>query len=940
MKAFSSATALFPFLAFLLFAQPSPIPQDPALRSGKLSNGLRYFLLPHKMPAQRLWIMLSVGAGSMEEDDDQRGLAHFVEHMGFNGTRHFPKQQLIETLESFGMRFGADLNAFTGYESTNYILQVPSDRPDALDTALLILLDWATGIQLDSLEFEKERPVIIEEWRLGKGAEDRMWQKQAPIVYQGTRYADRDPIGDTAVLLRAPLEAALRYYRTWYRPDLIDIIAVGDAEMEQVERKIRQLFDTIASSSIRPRQRELLPILAQPIVAVAADPEAMLTQVQFTLRLPYTPPRTLDDWRQNLIERLLAEIIDAELEERIKQPNPPCRFISTSLRKSTGGRRELSFSALLVVPGGIESALCMVGTEIERARQHRFTQSQLDQARQKLLREYERQWTNRNKEESENLLFELWRKIEADEVPTSPEFRYKSAQAILPTVTLEELEQTKAQLLRREGTVVIVSSEENKDVPPPTEDRIRALLDSIASVAHPPYQEVAVPQTLLESPPKPGTIRSEKTLPRSGIRLWTLSNGIRVVLKPTTNSDDEFHIRLFRSGGHSLASDADFPSAYFAAEIAAECGVGRFSLVEIERFLKGKIVKVSPFIRELLEGIEGSASWKDAKTLFELLYLHVTAPRFDSSCFASFLAKNTAYYENLSRLPDLRFYDTLEWAAVSYHPRRQPIGTALLNAIRLDRAAAFYRARFQDMAGATVIIVGRFDPDSLRPLVERYLASLPARRITHRWRDRGIRFIRDTAWRYIYAGIEPKSYVNLRLFGTTVRPTLREEIAAQLLQYVLDRRIMEIVREEKGASYSPGASVRILRRPELQPIVNMFASCAPDSVQEVLKTFWSIADTLGTAPPDTARLAQGKVILLREHERALQADRQILGKLTEAYWYGDDPEQWLLAYPAVVRSVSASEVRDLARRYLSRSRWLACVLMPVSLPPQATGHGK
>ncbi|MCX8050867.1 MAG: insulinase family protein [Chlorobi bacterium] len=939
MRSPISGAAIASLLAVsVLYAQPTTIPLDPSIRTGRLSNGLTYYLLPNRLPEKRLWLMLHVGAGSLDEDDDQRGLAHFVEHMGFNGTRHFPKQSLIETLESFGMRFGADLNAFTGYERTAYMLQVPTDRPGALDTALLILRDWAGDVLFDSLEFERERGVVFEEWRLGKGAEERMWEKQAPIIYRGSKYAERDPIGDTAILLRAPLSAALRFYRQWYRPELMTLLAVGDADMAALEASIRRVFGDLRNpDNPRVRQRDELPIYREALIATASDPEAFFTRVTIQRRIPHTPPRTLADYRQQLVEQLAIEIIDQELEERLKQPDAPCRFVATGIAPTNGKRRNLSVDALFVADGKTEAALAMIATEFERARRYRFTLSQLDQARRALLRRAERDYDERNKRETERLLFALLQQVENGITPTSAEFRYGTAQQMLPTITLDDIEAVKQQLLAPDGWIVIVSAAEKPDVaPPPTDDRIRAILDSIASASLPPYADMPPPNALIEKLPQPGTVVSVRQRPSSGITEWTLSNGIRVVLKPTTNSDDAIHLRLFRSGGYSLADDADLPSARMAGEVATECGAGAHTARDIERYLRGKVVTVSPRITEMQERIEGQASRKDVQTMFELLYLYATAPRFDSTGFASFRSKTAALYGSFANMPEQRYSDTIAWATVGYHPRREPISAQMVERVRLDRAAAFYRERFSDLGGATIVIVGRFDPDSIRPLVERYVASLPTTRRPQNWRDRGIRYVRDTVRRIVRAGVEPKSLVELRLLGSCPKWSLREEVAADVFEHILSRHVFDIVREEMGASYSPGAGVSIVRRPELQPMVIMYASCAPDSADDIIATMWRIADSLRVQPLDTLRFAQGKEILLREYQRNMQDDRQILTWIADAYWLGDDPDERLVRYPDIVRSITPRDVQDIARRYIARNRWVTGIMLP--LTTEKTGH--
>ena len=584
----------------------SLLPVDPAVTVGTLSNGLRYYIRENRRPLNRAELRLVVNAGSVLEDDDQRGLAHFVEHMAFNGTRNFAKQELVNYIESIGMRFGPDLNAYTSFDETVYQLQVPTDKPETLTRAFQILQDWAQGITFDTTEIRKERGVVLEEWRLGRGAGQRMLDRHLPVLFQGSRYAERLPIGTPECIQECPPEALRRFYRTWYRPELMAVIAVGDFDKSAIERLIRDRFGVIPPASNPPsREQTVVPARTTPAVSIAADPEATGTSASVYLLRPRTPNGTISGWRSNLLEGLAAGMLNERLWELSQKPDPPFIRAGAGQTSLVRGADAFSFGAV-VADSAVRRGLDAIMTELERAGRHGFTQPELDRARSDYLRGLEQVHAERDKTESDAFVGEYVDHFLTGEGIPGVAYEYARAQEELPRVRLAELDSLARHWLEGGAPVILVNTPEKNRAAVPASAELLGLFTAVKRSDIAPYAESLSDQPLVAALPSPGTILNEVRDSVLGTITWRLSNGASVILKPTDFKADEVLVRGFSPGGTSLVDDADYVEASLASLAVSRGGVAGFDAIELQKKLAGKRAGVSAGIGALSETIDAS----------------------------------------------------------------------------------------------------------------------------------------------------------------------------------------------------------------------------------------------------------------------------------------------------------------------------------------------
>ena len=600
----------------------APLPIDPKVKIGTLPNGIRYYIRRNVRPEKRAELRLVVNAGSVLENEDQLGYAHFLEHTAFNGTTHFAKNDLVKYLQSIGVRFGADLNAYTSFDQTVYILPVPTDTAALVEKGFQILEDWAHGQSLDSTEVVNERGVVREEWRGSKGAGERMLHKILPVALKGSRYAERLPIGNEQSIMRAQPSVLRRFYADWYRPDLMAVVAVGDFDPAKIEAQIRRHFSSIRSPAReKPRTEFDVPNNAAPLVAIATDKEATSSQVQVTFKMPAVPTRTVGDYRTELMAELYTSMLNSRFNEIAQKPDAP--FLGAGADKGQFLARATDGFTLAagVKDGGIERGLEALLLEARRVDQYGYLQSELDRAKQNMLRSYERANAERDKTNSSAFVEEyIGNYLEHEAIP-GIEKEYELVQQLLPTITLAEVNAAARKWITDENRVVVATAPEKPGVTTPTVAELLAVFDRTAKAPLTAYAENVSGDALLDKLPASGRITGQRSISGVGVTEWTLSNGARVLVKPTDFKADEILFSAYANGGTSLAADSTFMSASLASQIVALSGVGKFNRVDLGKKLAGKAVSVAPSINETTEGLTGSASPKDLETLFQLANL-------------------------------------------------------------------------------------------------------------------------------------------------------------------------------------------------------------------------------------------------------------------------------------------------------------------------------
>jgi zinc protease len=902
------------------------LPSDPAVATGTLPNGLRYYVRVNKQPANRAELRLAVNAGSILEDDDQQGLAHFVEHMAFNGTRHFAKQEIVQFMESIGMRFGPSLNAGTSFDETIYMLQIPTDKAEVIDRSFLVLEDWAHNLTFDPAEIDKERGVIVEEWRLGRGASARMRDQWLPVLLKGSRYAERLPIGKKEIIETFKHDRLKKFYADWYRPDLMAVVAVGDFDKAAVEALIKQHFGSLPRPAA-PRLRPSYKVPAQPDTqfAVASDPEATTTSLTVYNKLGDRDPRTVASFRASLVERLYTGMFNRRMSELTQKPDPP--FVS-------GGAghgdflRSLQAATLsgLVKEDGVERGLEGLLVESNRVAKFGFTSTEFDRQKKEILRAYERQFTERDKQESSLLAARYVANFTNREPFPSIEEEYALCQRFLPEIGLAEVNALVKDYLSPANRVVIVNGPKKAGVSLPGAPRLADTIARAATRDVTAYVDTVASAALIETPPSPGKIVKTTTLEAFGITEWQLSNGVRVVLKPTTNKQDEVVFRATSPGGSSLAPDADFRSAEAAAQIVGSSGVGQFSAIQLRNLLAGKVAAARPSISETDEGISGSASAKDLETLFQLTYLSFTAPRLDQAIYGMLTTQLKTVLRNQSATPAFAFSTTLQGLLTQDHPRYRPLTAEAIDSWNADKALAFYRERFGDAGDFTFVFVGSFTLDAIRPYVEQYLASLPATGRKETWKDLGMRRPGGVVEKTVTKGMEPQAQVAIVFSGPYEYDPVHR-VAMRALGSVLDTRLREVVREELGGTYGVSASPSYAKVPIPRYDFTVSFGCAPQRTEELTRAVFKEIAALQADGPTEKQVNDAREAFMRDLETSMKDNSYLVSQISLRYQYGEDVKS-LFSIADYYKQLTPAVIQDAARAYLQKDRFVRVTLLP------------
>lgn len=905
------------------------MPVDPKVRIGRLSNGMTYYIRHNGLPEKRVEMRLVVNAGSVMEDDDQLGLAHFMEHMNFNGTKRFPKNELVSYLQSIGVQFGADLNAYTGFDETIYILPVPTDKPGLVDKGLQILEDWAHNALLDSLEIEKERGVVIEEWRLSRGADERMMKQTLPVQYRGSRYAERLPIGTKESLETFTHDALKRFYRDWYRPDLQAIIVVGDIDVNEIEEKIKETFSDIPAP-VSPRKRETfgVPDHAETLTVVAKDKETAFPSVQLMYKKDLMPQQTIGDYCRYINTRLFTGMLNSRFRELTLKASPPFvgagSFYGGSYARSKDVYQLFANSSDTGMARSLEALLL----ENRRVLEHGFTPTEFELQKKQMQSFYDRIFNEREKEESYKYADEYINNFLINEPIPGIEWEYDFVKQYFTTVKLEEVNALAPKWITSNNLVITMNAPDKEGVKIPTAKEVNSIISSVQLAMVVPYRQKALATSFLDSSKlKPGRITGSKTDEDLGITTFKLSNGATVILKPTNFKNDEILFRAFSKGGHSLAKDADYFSASYASAIVSQSGVAAFSATDLSNMLKGRYTTVSPFIGAYSEGMDGSTIPKETETLLQLVHLYFTSPRKDNDAFESFKTRQKQLYSNLGADPQIYFNVEFQKLMTRNHPRGGGIPKPEdFDKINLDRSLQLYRERFANAGDFTFLFIGAIDETALRPLLEKYIGSLPGKPLKENFRDLGIRPPSTRIDTVIYKGSEPKSMVRL-VFTLPAAYNTDDNYALNSLGELMTMKLVEKLREEKSGVYGVGAYGNMGKIPYSSAAFTISFPCAPEN-----------ADTLTAAALEELRKIMQSGITAEDLEKIREQQKRRLeveikqnnfwkNSLFDAYYTGYDPGI-ILQKLKQIEGLNAEKIRGVAKKYIDLSNVIRAVLKP------------
>ena len=905
-----------------------PIPPDPAVRTGTLANGLTYFVHENDEPENRAALRLVVNAGSILEEDDQLGLAHFVEHMAFNGTRNFEKQELVDYLESIGMQFGPGVNAYTGFDETVYMLTIPVDDPEIVATAFQILVDWAGGVGFDPEEVDKERGVIIEEWRGRRGGLARIQDEQIPVMFHGSRYADRLPIGDPEIVESAPVERLRSFYADWYRPDLMAVVAVGDFDGDEIESMIQDYFGALANpENPRPRTEAEVPIDHPPLVTIATDPEMPQTQVGVLYKQAPSPRGTIADFRRARVRSLYSGMLNERLGELTVQADPPFLAAGAGGGSLVRGVEASEFYAG-VTEDGIERGLDALLTEAERVARHGFSASELEREKASLRRSYEARLAEAANRSSSALAGRYVDVFLTGNPFPSVETEMALLDAVLPGITLEETNAYAQDWLTERGRVISVAGPQKEGLATPTEDDVTAVFAAVSAKEIAPYEDSEIDAPLIAEIPEGSPVVSEESVDEIGVTIWELANGVRVVLKPTDFRDDQVIFSGTSPGGISLASDEHFHNAGFAGTAASQGGVGEFDQIALGKKLTGKRAAVSAGIGSLTESISGSASPQDLETAFQLIYLRFTAPRRDETAFEAFRAQQLGVMANMGAIPVAALQDTLAVVLGQGHPRAPVTLARRLEIVQnadLDVALDFYRDRFADASDFTFYFVGTFDLAGIRPFVETYLGGLPNLGREESWIDHGMDPPPGVIEKVVRKGVEPQSQTLIAFLGDAEYSPEESAVLGATAE-ILQISLRELLREDLGGTYGVSVGGGIDYRPDEEYAVQIQFGSDPERAEELAAVVFEEIERLKTEGPTAENVTKVREQQRRSKETSLQQNGYWLGQLSSFESRGLDIR--LIPSYDLIEGWTAEQVQAAANRYLRTDRYVKFVLLP------------
>lgn len=906
-----------------------PLPVGPQVVMGQLPNGLTYYIQKNSRPEKRLELRLAVKAGSILEDEDQLGLAHVVEHMAFNGSTHFKKHELVSYLQSIGLKFGADLNAYTSFNETVYILPIPTENPENIEKGFLVLQDWAQGVSFNDADTDLERSIVLEELRLGKGVQDRMNKVLLPKIFSGSLYAKRLPIGTEESLKGFSHAAIKRFYKDWYRPNLMAVVVVGDIEPAAARALIESHFGALKNpENERPRLYPTLAVRGESEAVIATDKEA--TNNAMMIRYPVQAAetlRTLGDYRESMVEILFGTMLAQRMQELIQQATPPFVGGDSGVGRLVPGYRAFTSSAVLGRQGVVPAVDALV-QENERARLFGFSEAELERSKKSLLRTVEQAHAEREKTNSAEYAAEYLRNFLEQESIPGIENELAYTREMLPGITLADVNAfARSVIPAQAGKLVAYTGSDKPDSPTPTESQL------LASVSHAEQRSVsarvekAVASQLMATLPTAGSIVAERHNAALGTTELDLSNGLKVILKPTDFKNDEILLGASRFGGQSVFSQADMYNAALTSVVVQSMGLAEFAPTDLQKTLAGKVASINAGLSGFTEVVAGGSSQADLETALQLLSLKFAPPRNDADLYQSAVSRMQDAARNAAARPESVFSDAVQTTLFNNHPRLQLTPRPEnFNQLSLERMRSIYQERFSSAKGLTFVMVGSFSPEAVKPLVARYLASLPTPDIPTAYKDLGIRPVTGIVKKAVHVGSEPKSQVSINFTGPAEYSD-EEQLRVNALVEVLNLKIIDVLREKLTLIYGGGMRGNLVRTPYQHYQLTLSLPCAPENVDKVIAAAWGEIHKLQDAGVDAADWAKVKQNWLSTHRKNLRENSFWASRLQSSALHGTDPAK-VLDYEKQLATITPADLQMAAKRYLRRDNYVQVVQYP------------
>ena len=919
---------------FCAYAQP--LTQDATFRKGTLKNGMTYYIRHNAKEPGLADFYIAQRVGSIQEEPRQRGLAHFLEHMAFNGTKNFPgkgkRLGIVPWCETVGVKFGTNLNAYTSVEQTVYnISAVPLKREGIVDSCLLILHDWSHYLLLEDGEIDKERGVIHEEWRTRRAgrAVQRMMEQAMPKVYRGTKYEDCMPIGSMDVVDNFPYQDLRDYYHKWYRPDLQAIIVVGDIDVDKMEKKIKKLFSSIPMPK-NAAKRENYPVNDNDtmIVDIEKDAEQPIVLCHLYQKRDATPDEEKNDvkyLRGDYIDGLIGTMLNDRLSEVRQQAQPP--FQSASARASVFflSRTKESFSLSVScnennILGGLIAAVGVT----ERARQHGFTAMELQRAKSQQLNHDERKYRERDDRKNSKLISACVQNFINGEPILSPEEQLELTRKFDREVTLEEVNQAVRELITDRNQVLIMYAPDKPELTLPTEKQLENVVLAAQQLSYAPYEEKHLSDQLMTEKPEMGKIVSERDY-KHGFTEWTLSNGMKVYAKKTDYASDAVTIKMKADGGTSVYPDSDIPNFSLLNSAVTEAGVADFDATTLRRMLSGKSVRLTSNIGTRSQSISGGVALKDMESFFQLAYLYATQPRRDTVAFQGLMNRTRAFLTNRNASPKVDYNDSIRAIVYDHHPRMEPVKQQTLDGISYDRILQIWKERFSDASNFKTVIIGNFDEQQLRQLCCQYLAALPATHKNEQTNWQNVPKMIEESKKTVFRKKMATPLANVTICYSANMPfTAQHDLELDFLTRALKIAYTDSVREEKGGTYGVSVNFNYDKIEKPNATVTISYNADPKRYEELNPVVYQQLEYMAQQGPSEASMQKIKEYLLKQYQQAA---------ITNDYWSYiiwhelDEDTDFDVDYPKMVSEMTAGQVQQMAQRLLDAKQCIEVTML-------------
>jgi len=908
----------------------TPLPLDSSIRYGKLENGLTYYIKQNKKPQQRAEFYIAQKVGAILEEDSQNGLAHFLEHMAFNGTKHYPGKKLINYFESIGVKFGANINAYTSLDETVYNLSnVPVNRDGVIDSALLVLHDWSSFILLEESEIDKERGVIREEWRQGQNASRRLWKESNKVIMEGSQYAKRDIIGDTAIINNFSYQTLRDYYKKWYRPDLQAVLVVGDINVDVIEKKIKKLFSDIPAP-VNPAERIYFPVpdKSTPIVGVFTDPEMQTTSIGVDYRFDTEPDDlklSVEGYVVSLIRGLINNMTNSRLSEIVQEPGSPFSGISGYITSITRTKDAFSFSAD-PVSGKEKEARERLLKEIEKIARFGFTESELERAKSRTISSYEKTFNEREQQNNNTLVREYTRNFLSAESAPGIKWEFEFVKKILPQIQLEKINSYAKEHINGKSIVYAVFGPEKEGIIYPDNNQLLAELENAKKAEIVQYKDEVSDNPLITEKIKSGKIKKQKAGLIEGTKEIYLSNGVKVILKPTKFKDDEIRMTAWSDGGLSLLPIEEIPSAMITTAVVKQSGLGNFKQTDLNKKLAGKIASVSPGLSQYEESVSGMSSVKDIETMLQLTWLTFKEPRKDENAYEMVIKSLKTMLENAALDPQNAYSDSINLITMNYHPRVIPLNINILDKINYQTILKIYRERFSNPADFTFMFVGNFDEKTLLPLIAKYIGGLKTNKKTENWKDNGLYYAKGRIHREIEKKLKINKTTNYINYVAEVNDNLKNRLLYSTLSNILRIRYTETIREAEGATYGVSVNGGVSVKPKPYASVSMYFSTDPKLSKRMVDIIHSELKTIAEKGPQEEYLNKVRLNLIKQYSENRQENSWWQGAISSKYREGLDLTS---GYEQIIESISIEDIKNAASVLIEQNNVSEIILVPL-----------